>query len=206
MQSKGYPAASKLSTLQPFLRFMAINCRCRLKIFIFVLNRNEYPWMKENNMQTLVLGLGNTLLGDEGIGVHVIQNLQTNYPALSNVTLLDGGTLSFTLASYIEDCENLIIIDAAQLHSPPGTIAVYEGDEMDRFINRNRNKSVHEVNVTDILACSHLTGNLPKLRALVGIQPHLIDWSDSLSEPVASAVPKACETTRNLIRRWQSQK
>jgi len=157
-------------------------------------------------MHTLVLGLGNTLLGDEGIGVHVVQNLQQNYSDMSDVTFLDGGTLSFTLAGYIEDCDNLIIIDAAQLHSDPGTISVYEGDEMDRFITKNRNKSVHEVNVTDILALSHLTDHLPQRRALIGIQPQLIDWSDSLSDSVAGAIPKVCQITCNLIHKWQMEK
>jgi len=157
-------------------------------------------------MHTLVLGLGNTLLGDEGIGVHVVQSLQQKYIDLSDVTFLDGGTLSFTLAGYIEDSDNLIIIDAAQLRNVPGTIAVYEGADMDRFITKNRNKSVHEVNVTDILALSHLSGYLPERRALIGIQPEIIDWSDSLSEQVANAIPEVCEITRNLIHRWRHQK
>lgn len=157
-------------------------------------------------MHTLVLGLGNTLLGDEGIGVHVVQSLQNKYLDLNDVTFLDGGTLSFTLAGYIEDSDNLIIIDAAQLRNVPGTIAVYEGDDMDRFVSGNRNKSVHEVNITDILALSHLTGHLPERRALIGIQPKIIDWSDSLSEPLANAIPEVCEIARNLIHRWQYEK
>jgi len=157
-------------------------------------------------MHTLVLGLGNTLLGDEGIGVHVVQTLEQKCVDLSDVTFLDGGTLSFTLAGYIEDCDHLIIIDAAQLHSIPGTISVYEGDDMDRFITKNRNKSVHEVNVTDILALSHLTGHLPERRALIGIQPQFIDWSDSLSDPVANAIPAVCDITQQLIQRWRLEK
>jgi hydrogenase maturation protease len=157
-------------------------------------------------MNTLVLGLGNTLLGDEGIGVHVVQILQKEYADLSGVTFLDGGTLSFTLANYIEETDNLIIIDAAQLNSSPGEISVYEGENMDQFVNGNRNKSVHEVNINDILALAYLTGLLPENRALIGIQPQLIDWSDSLSEPVASAIPKVCKTTHNLIMRWQQKK
>jgi hydrogenase maturation protease len=157
-------------------------------------------------MNTLVLGLGNTLLGDEGIGVHVIQNMQNEYPDLNDVTFLDGGTLSFTLAGYIEDASNLIIIDAAQLNSLPGDISVYEGEEMDRFVSSNRNKSVHEVNINDILALAHLAGQLPERRALIGIQPQFIDWSAELSEPVAGAIPNACKTTRELILRWENEK
>lgn len=154
-------------------------------------------------MHTLVLGLGNTLLGDEGIGVHVVHTLEKTCGAMERVTVLDGGTLSFTLASYIEDADHLIIIDAAQLHDAPGTISVFEGDDMDRFVTGNRNKSVHEVNITDILALSYLSGHLPARRALIGIQPKNIDWSNSLSEPLAHAIPKACAATQDLIKKWQ---
>jgi len=154
-------------------------------------------------MNTLVLGLGNTLLGDEGVGVHIIEGLQKKYANLNNVTFLDGGTLSFTLASYIEGTDNLIIIDAAQLNRTSGSISVYEGEEMDKFVSSNRNKSVHEVNVTDILALAHLTEQLPVRRALIGIQPQIIDWSDSLSDAVVQAVPKVCNMTFKLISRWQ---
>jgi len=157
-------------------------------------------------MNTLVLGLGNTLLGDEGIGVHVIENMQKEYSDLNGVTFLDGGTLSFTLASYIEEADNLIIIDAAQLNSSPGDISVYEGEEMDQFVSSNRNKSVHEVNINDILALAHLTDQLPERRALIGIQPQFIDWSDSLSPPVAGAIPAVSKITHELITRWGNEK
>ena len=156
-------------------------------------------------MHTLVLGLGNTLLGDEGVGVHVIQNLQKDYADLDGVTFLDGGTLSFTLAGYIEETDNLIIIDAAQLNSSPGVISVYEGEDMDQFVTGNRNKSVHEVNITDILALAHLTDHLPERRALIGIQPLVIDWSETLSELVEQAIPNVCNITRELIMRWKKE-
>jgi len=154
-------------------------------------------------MNTLVLGLGNTLLGDEGVGVHIVEDLRRQYADLNNVSFLDGGTLSFTLASYIEDTDNLIIIDAAQLNRSYGAISLYEGEEMDKFVSSNRNKSVHEVNVTDILALAHLTDKLPVRRALIGIQPQIINWSDSLSDAVVQAVPKVCNMTFKLISRWQ---
>lgn len=154
-------------------------------------------------MNTLVLGLGNVLLGDEGIGVRIVQHLHQNYADLKGVTFLDGGTLSFTLAGYIDDADNLIIIDAAQLNDAPGQIAVYEGESMDRFVTGNRNKSVHEVNITDILALSYLGGQLPVHRALIGIQPEIIDWSSSLSAAVADAIPKVGDLTHQLIMKWQ---
>ena len=157
-------------------------------------------------MNTLVLGLGNTLLGDEGVGVHIIQQMQQDHTGVDDITYLDGGTLSFTLAGYIEEAGNLIIIDAAQLNSSPGVIKVYEGEAMDQFVTSNRNKSVHEVNITDILSLAHLTGHLPERRALIGIQPQLIDWGDTLSESVAQAIPQVFKITSDLILRWEQEK
>ena len=73
-------------------------------------------------MKTLVLAIGNTLLTDEGVGIHALQALQDKYPEPEGVTYMDGGSLSFTLAGAVEDTDNLIVIDATQLKSKPGTV------------------------------------------------------------------------------------
>ena len=77
------------------------------------------------NNNTLVLGIGNTLLSDEGVGVRMLAYLQDACPDLPHVDFLDGGTLSFTLAAWIEEADNLVVIDAAQLDSAPGTAVSY---------------------------------------------------------------------------------
>ncbi len=153
---------------------------------------------------TLVLGLGNTLLGDEGVGVHAIRRMQQPAFGLDNVELLDGGTLSFVLAGSIGDAENLIVIDAANLDSPPGTVRLYEDEEMDEFVMSNKNCSVHEVSLADLLVIARLSDELPQRRALIGIQPQTIDWSDSLTDSVAQALPDACEMVRDLVSRWSA--
>ena len=71
-------------------------------------------------MKTLVLGIGNTLLTDESIGIHVQQALEPKLANWPDVTLLDGGTLSFTLAGPIEDADALIVVDAANIKTKPG--------------------------------------------------------------------------------------
>ena len=105
---------------------------------------------------TLVLGIGNTLLTDEGVGIHVIDHLVASYPNEPGVTYLDGGTLSFTLAGPIAEHGNLIVVDAARLDRPPGTVQVLVGDEMDRYLTGNR-QSVHEVGLTDLLDIARLS-------------------------------------------------
>jgi hydrogenase maturation protease len=153
--------------------------------------------------RTLVLGLGNTLLADEGIGIHALNALQSQYPDLADVEFLDGGTLSFTLAGPIEDADQLIVIDAAQLYAEPGTVQVFVDDDMDRYLGSNNKRSVHEVGLIDLMIIARLTERLPQRRALIGIQPRDIDWGDHPSEPVAAAIPKVCDLARDLIRSWQ---
>lgn len=154
--------------------------------------------------KTLVLGLGNTLLGDEGAGVCAIRYLAETYPSLPDVEFLDGGTLSFTLAGAIEDAGNLIVIDAAQLHSAPGSVQVFEGAAMDEFLGKNRKASVHEVSLMDLLVIARLTDSLPARRALIGIQPLFLDWADAPTPAVAQAIPAAGDAALRLMRSWAS--
>jgi hydrogenase maturation protease len=154
-------------------------------------------------MKVLVLGIGNTLLADEGVGVHVIQALSQGPLAdQDDVELLDGGTLSFTLAGPIQEADALIVVDAAQLKSSPGTLRVFEGEEMDRFLTSNRKSSVHEVGLTDLRAIAMLAGHWPEKRAMVAIQPEKVDWGEFPTELVAGAIPKACGHIESLIGAW----
>ncbi len=88
--------------------------------------------------KTLILGIGNTLLQDEGAGVHAIRMLEQQAVQRDDIELMDGGTLSFLLAGAIEDAEQLIVIDAAQYDGEPGTTKVFVGEQMDAFIGGNR--------------------------------------------------------------------
>ena len=152
--------------------------------------------------RTLVLGVGNTLLTDEGAGLHVLAHLETHHPAPEGVTYLDGGTLSFTLAGPIEEADNLVVVDAAELKAPPGTVRSFVGEDMDRFLGSAR-LSAHEVGLLDLMDIARLTRSLPENRALVGIQPLELGWGDQPSESVAAAIPQAAALVLALIRRWQ---
>ncbi len=156
-----------------------------------------------NRPHTLVLGIGNTLLTDEGAGVHVVNHLQQQSSTLSpEVSFIDGGTLSFTLAEPIESCDNLIVVDASELKSAPGSVRVFENEDMDDFITSGNKKSVHEVGLVDVMSIAMLAGKLPQRRALVGIQPQSLDWGSAPTAPVAQAIPEACRQVNALIERW----
>ena len=151
--------------------------------------------------RTLVLGIGNTLLSDEGVGIHVIDYLQQRHPPPAGVTYLDGGTLSFTLAGEIEDADNLIVVDAAQLGDQPGAVQCMTGSSMDYFLGAAK-RSVHEVGLLDLLDIARLTETLPQNRALVGIQPEFIDWGEQPTTAVSSAIPIAAKHINDLITAW----
>jgi hydrogenase maturation protease len=154
-------------------------------------------------MRTLILGIGNTLLTDEGVGIHVLQALAPELENHPDITLLDGGTLSFTLAGPIEDAESLIVVDAANIKSAPGTWKLFEGEAMDAFLLGNRKSTVHEVGLTDLRAIAILAGHWPERRALLAIQPEVVDWGEQPTAAVAAAIPPVCAAIHTLLEDWK---
>jgi len=155
-------------------------------------------------MKILVLGIGNTLLADEGVGIIAMRELERQFGARKDMEFLDGGTLSFTLAVPISECAALLVIDAAELGAAPGTVRSFEGEKMDRFLGANRKSSVHEVGLLDLMSISRLTGHWPERRALIGVQPALVDWGETLTPAVAAALPELCEIANEIIGRFYS--
>lgn len=147
---------------------------------------------------TLVIGIGNNLLGDDGAGIHAIERLRTkNLP--DHVELVDGGTLSFTLLEQVENAEFLVIVDAAELDSEPGTVRLFRDGEMDDFLSTSRRPSVHEVNLLDVLTAARLRRRMPPRYAMVGIQPLNVAWSSTPSAPVDKAVDEAVGIIAELV-------
>ena len=85
--------------------------------------------------ETLVLGLGNVLLGDEGVGVRVIERLLERYDFPEGVQVMDGGNQGLYLLPYVEDATRLVVVDAVQARKPPGTLVRLTGDEIPVFLD-----------------------------------------------------------------------
>jgi hydrogenase maturation protease len=149
----------------------------------------------------LILGIGNNLLSDEGIGVHLVERMQHRVGELPGVVYLDGGTLSFTLAEPIANSEGLIVVDAARMNQPPGTVKVFLNQNMDQYLSGNR-VSVHEVSLGDLLDIARLSDTLPAYRCLVGIEPKEIDWGESLSPEVEPSVDRAIDVILSILNDW----
>ncbi len=155
-------------------------------------------------LMAMILGVGNTLLKDEGIGIHLlnfIQALNPQWQAEDGIEMLDGGTLSFDLLSSIRADQNLIVLDAINLKQAPGTVYCLHDQAMDEFLSQP-GKSVHEVSLLDLFDMSRLVEQLPEKRALIGIQPDSIDWGSDLTPIVEKALPEAAAQIKRLLEQW----
>lgn len=145
-----------------------------------------------------IVGIGNTLLGDDGVGPRVVEMLAPHLADDPGIALIDGGTLGFALTGWLEDADCLIVVDAAKHGREPGELAVFEDEAMDAFIAR-RGRSVHEVGLADALDMARLGGRMPARRILIGIEPENVDWADELSPPVAQAAEVAVSRILSLV-------
>jgi hydrogenase maturation protease len=158
--------------------------------------------MRRAASPTLVVGFGNVLLSDDGAGVRLVEQLRSEVEP-DTALFIDGGTLSFSLLSYLEAADSMLVIDAADLNSAAGAIDLFEGAAMDEFLKSSRRRTVHEVGLIDLLDMARLQDCLPGRRALMCIQPGRIDWTETLSVPVAEALFEAARLARATLQRWE---
>ena len=142
----------------------------------------------------LVIGVGNVLLRDEGVGVRVARELHrlasTGRVAVPPGTrVVDGGTLGLDLLPLVEDSRALLMIDAVDLRGTPGAVEVLRGDALDGALVGH--VSPHQVGIGDLVAVARLMGTLPEAVALVGVQPGEISIGLELTAAVEAAVPGA---------------
>lgn len=150
-----------------------------------------------------VLAVGNTIMGDDGLGPAVLAALSSSRPADPRVCLVDGGTLGMSLLPVIQDARRLLVLDAVDVPGDPGDVVCLEGDQLPRLLSSKL--SPHQVGLLDILTCARLLGNEPELIAVVGIVPGSVDLALELSAAVAAAVPRAAASASALIEDWLSE-
>jgi hydrogenase maturation protease len=130
----------------------------------------------------LILGLGNRLLTDDGLGSVAIDRLLERWQPPEGVLAIDGGTLGLDLLSLVTSAERLIIVDAVLDDRPPGTLVRYEGEEIGT-VARER-LSPHQIGVSDLLEAAEWLGDLPKKRVLIGLVPASLSLGVILSPEV----------------------
>ena len=156
------------------------------------------PLLQDNLVQPiLVLGLGNILIQDEGIGVRVIEQLQRDYEVPAEVEVLDGGTAGMALYEHIVDRSHVIVVDAVKTGRSPGTLVKLEDEDIPAFF---RNKvSPHQMALSDILAALKIGGEqLPKM-VVVGIEPVTLETGLEMSDAVLSKLDILVEQTLECL-------
>jgi hydrogenase maturation protease len=151
--------------------------------------------------ETLVLGLGNILLGDEGVGVRVIERLLEQFDFPEGVRVMDGGTLGLDLLPYVEDASRLLVVDAVQARKPPGTLVRMVGDEIPIFLDASK-VSPHQEGLQDLLAVAVLKGYLPDEVVFWGAQIESLGVGLELSAPVAAQVDALVGKVLEELGRW----
>jgi hydrogenase maturation protease len=153
----------------------------------------------KKNKKILVLGIGNLLLRDEGVGIHVVNELSARYQFSENVELVDGGTLGSRLIGVMSDCDELIVVDAVKNGGTPGSLYRMEGTELS--LNSPIKNSLHEASFLETLLQCQILGYEFKT-VIIGIEPEdLSPWSDELTPTVKSQVPELVQAVLREISR-----
>jgi hydrogenase maturation protease len=153
--------------------------------------------------ETLVLGLGNTLLADDGVGVHVVRRLTADAATPPWVRAVDGGTAGFRLTSILGDAGDLLIIDAADFSAAPGAILLLDEGVLAEHVARAKKTSAHEAGLADLLGLMRMEEFSFRHLAVLAIQPRIIDWGERLSDEVAKAVAPACAMVKKTVMEWR---
>jgi hydrogenase maturation protease len=154
--------------------------------------------------KVLVMGIGNTLLQDDGVGVHVTELFKSSHEPIPNLDVIDGGTIGLSLLPEIEDADAVIIVDASEIGERPGAMRIFHNQEIDQQLSGKR-RSVHEVALYDLFSAAAIRGRSPRERVLIAIQPACTEWGLDPTPEVKATIPLACEAIATLTSRWQHE-
>lgn len=138
---------------------------------------------------TVVIGLGNPLMGDDGIGLALLARLTDGWDVEPAAMLVDGGTWGMNLLPTIEDAGRLILLDAINVGAAPGTVVELARHQIPRFLATKI--SPHQVDLRDVLAVAELRRTLPEDTIAIGLQPAVVALSEMLTPVVRDRVDEA---------------
>lgn len=155
--------------------------------------------MDEANRK-VVLGLGNLLNRDEGLGVQALDELKRRLGDGARVEMLDGGVLGLNLLMIVEECSHLLVLDAADARREPGTIIELARDAIPLYTGVKM--SEHQITFQEVLGLANVRGKLPPHLHLIGVQPADISIGLDLSPEVRLALPEAIDRAVRVLRDW----
>ena len=150
--------------------------------------------------RVLVLGIGNLVMSDDGIGVLVVQRLQRDYRLPGHVEVMDGGTLGLDILPRLEGIERLLIVDAVETGLAPGSGVRMAGDEIPVALETK--VSPHQMGLKDLLAVAMLLGDVPQEMILVAVQPGSIEMGIELTAEVEAQLDHLQEMVFNELENW----
>ncbi|MDD8027210.1 MAG: HyaD/HybD family hydrogenase maturation endopeptidase [Acidobacteriota bacterium] len=148
----------------------------------------------------VVLGLGNTLNRDEGLGIHGLELLRARLGGAAGVEILDGGVLGMALLPLVESCSHLLLLDAVDTGSPPGTVAELSREEIPLFARLKL--SWHQLGFQEVLQLASVRGRLPGHLHLIGAQPADFSMEIGLSPEAAAALPAIVDRALSILKEW----
>jgi hydrogenase maturation protease len=152
---------------------------------------------------TVVIGVGNTILSDEGVGVHAARMLQSDQRVPPGVTILDGGTIGLELIPYASNATHVLLLDAMDSQSAPGTLARMEGKDL---LGTTAGRSVHQLGVVDLIAALFLTSTHRQDIVVLGVQPANTDWGTALSPKIHAALAPLVDAALAQLELWKDSR
>ena len=148
----------------------------------------------------VVLGIGNTLNHDEGVGVEAVGRLEARLGPRAGVEFVDGGVMGMNLLILVEECSHLLVLDAADAHRPPGALIELTREQIPLYSGIKL--SQHQITFQEVLGLANMRGKLPGHLHLIGAQPADLSLGIGLSPVVEAAMPGLIAKARAVLDAW----
>jgi len=151
------------------------------------------------NSKILVLGIGNPLLSDDGVGLRLLEETQNSLSHLNNkIDFVDGGTQGMMLMGFLDNRPAAVLLDAIQLGASPGTVHILDADDLLNYKGSNQ-ISPHEGGAPELIKLSHTLGELPQKVVVIGVEPDILTTNIGLSETIEKSIPKTLAIIKEQI-------
>ena len=150
---------------------------------------------------TVVIGLGNVVMSDDGLGVHAAQRLRDRGELADDVEVIEGGTAGLLLLPNLADARRAIVIDAIDTGAPPGTLIRLAGEVWASICAVRM--TPHDIGLADLLGAAQFADAWPEQLVLHGIQPACTTIGTELSAPVAAALDSLLDAVTTELSAWE---
>ena len=149
---------------------------------------------------TVVLGAGSPLMGDDGLGIEVLEAISRKWAETPSLRFLDGGIWGMRLLPHIEDADRLLVIDAVRADTAAGTLVRVEREEIPRHLRTKI--STHQIDLSEVFAVAELRGTFPREAVVLGIEPARLDAYMEISPEVMATVPSLIQAVERQLESW----